>query len=286
MTVRCPGRVTGRRRFAQGSGARRSALPAKRMRPLFSSRRATRDTVQRMNAEAESEVDQPGLSRLREAVANRVLELPGRSSLREDGLAGLNSAVASVPDGLASGLLAGVNPIYGLYACIAGPIAGGIFSSTQLLIVATTSASSLAAGQALGSLLSPARDNALFVMVLLIGAFQILFGVMRLGRLARFVSYSVMTGFLTGIALLTILSQLPTVTGYAATGGNKVIQTLDLLANLRQVNLQTLTVAVVALLLALVLPRTKLGNFGNLVAIIIPSALVVLLQLGDVAIVQ
>ena len=237
-------------------------------------------------AEVQPEVDQPGLSRLREAVANRLPHLPGRSSLRDDGVAGLNSAVASVPDGLASGLLAGVNPIYGLYACMAGPIAGGIVSSTQLLIVATTSASSLAAGQALGGLSSPARDNALFVMVLLIGAFQIVFGLLRLGRLARFVSYSVMTGFLTGIAVLTVLSQLPTVTGYAAIGGNKVIQTLDLLANLGQVNLRTLTVAIVALVLALLLPRTRLGNFGNLVAIIVPSALVVLLQLGDVEIVQ
>ncbi len=69
-----------------------------------------------MHVEAEPEVDQPGLSRVREAVANHVPHLPGRSTLRDDGLAGLNSAVASVPDGLASGLLAGVNPIYGLYA--------------------------------------------------------------------------------------------------------------------------------------------------------------------------
>ena len=237
-------------------------------------------------ADADPEVDQPGLSGLREAVASRLPSPPRRSTLGDDALAGLNSAVASVPDGLASGVLAGVNPIYGLYACMAGPIAGGIVSSTQLLIVATTSASSLAAGQALGGLSSPARDNALFVMVLLIGAFQIVFGLLRLGRLARFVSYSVMTGFLTGIAVLTVLSQLPTVTGYAATGGNKVTQTLDLLANLGQVDLRTLTVAIVALVLALLLPRTRLGNFGNLVAIIVPSALVVLLQLGDVEIVR
>jgi SulP family sulfate permease len=239
-----------------------------------------------MNAEAESEVDQPGLSRLREAVANRVPDLPGGSSLRADGLAGLNAAVASVPDGLASGLLAGVNPIYGLYACMAGPIAGSIFSSTQLLIVATTSAASLAAGQALGGLSSPARDNALFVMVLLIGAFQILFGLLRLGRLARFVSYSVMTGFLTGIAVLTVLSQLPTVTGYEAKGSNRVIATLDLLLNIGQVDPRTIAVSGLTLALALLLPRTRLGNFGNLLAIILPSLVVVLFSLESVRVVR
>jgi sulfate permease, SulP family len=245
-----------------------------------------RTEVVESTAEAEPEVDQPGLSRLREAVANRLPHLPGRSSLRDDGLAGLNSAVASVPDGLASGLLAGVNPIYGLYACMAGPIAGGLFSSTQLLIVATTSASSLAAGQALGGLSSPARDNALFVMVLLIGAFQIVFGLLRLGRLARFVSYSVMTGFLTGIAVLTVLSQLPTVTGYEATGSNRVMATLDLLLNLGQVDPRTVAIAGFTLALAVLLPRTRLGNFGNLVAIILPSLVAVLFSLESVQVVQ
>ena len=236
--------------------------------------------------EVEPEVDQPGLSRLREAVANRVPPLPGRSTLGADALAGLNSAVASVPDGLASGLLAGVNPIFGLYACMAGPIAGGIFSSTQLLVVATTSASALAAGQALASLPGEARADALFLMVLLIGALQILFGVLRLGRLARFVSYSVMIGFLTGIAALTILSQLPTVTGYESTGSNRVAATFDLLLNVRQMHLPTLAVSTLTLVLALFLPRTRLGNFGTLAAILIPSVVVALGQLDSIQVVR
>src|SRR5688500_18121422 len=96
-------------------------------------------------AGVEPEVDQPGLGRLREAVATRtkgpLADLAGSgrgSQLREDGLAGLNSAISSVPDGMASGLLAGVNPIYGLYACMIGPFVGGIVSSSALMVVATT----------------------------------------------------------------------------------------------------------------------------------------------------
>ncbi|HET7394790.1 MAG TPA: SulP family inorganic anion transporter [Candidatus Binatia bacterium] len=237
--------------------------------------------------EVEAEISQPGLGELREAVANHLRRLPLRGSLRQDGIAGLNSAVSSVPDGMASGILAGVNPIYGLYACMVGPIAGGIFSSSKLMIVATTSAASLSAGQALGGLQAEARDSALFVMVVLIGALQILSGLLRMGQLTRFVSYSVMTGFIIGIAILTILSQLPTVTGYEPTaGGNKVTQTLNLLANLDQVDWQSLSLSALTLVLALTLPRTKLGNFGRLVAIIIPSALVALLNLDSVAVVK
>jgi SulP family sulfate permease len=239
-------------------------------------------------SDLEPEVNQPGLSELREAVANNLAErLPRRAHVREDAIAGLNSAVSSVPDGMASGILVGVNPIYGLYACMVGPIAGGIFSSTRLMIVATTSAAALSAGQALGSLQGDARDNALFLMVILIGALQIVLGLVRTGQLTRFVSYSVMTGFIIGIAVLTILSQLPTISGYEPTAGsNKVTQTFNLLSNLDRLNLWSLATAGVTLVLAMVLPRTKLGNFGRLAAIIVPSVLVALLGLKGVAVVR
>jgi SulP family sulfate permease len=239
-------------------------------------------------SDVEPEVNQPGLRELREAVANHLArQWPSRASLREDGIAGLNSAVSSVPDGMASGILVGVNPIYGLYACMVGPIAGGIFSSTRLMIIATTSAASLSAGQALGGLQGEARDNALFLMVVLIGALQILFGLVRTGQLTRFVSYSVMTGFISGIAVLTILSQLPTISGYEPTSGNnKVTQTFNLLSNLDRLNLWSLAVAGITLVLAIVLPRTRLGNFGRLVAIILPSVLVALFGLNSVAVVR
>src|SRR5690348_10148780 len=238
-------------------------------------------------SEAQPEADQPGLGQLRAAVANQAQQhLPDGSQLRRDGLAGLNVAISSVPDGMASGILAGVNPIYGLYAIIAGPLAGGIFSSTALMVTTTTSAASLAAGQALIGLPPEARASALFMMVTVIGVLQILFGLLHMGRLTRFVSYSVMTGFLIGIAALTILSQIPTITGYEASGSNKVMQTLDVLANLGQINLMSLAMAALTLALALTLPRTKLGHFGSLVAIVVPSVVVALLHLDGVRVVR
>lgn len=230
------------------------------------------------------EINQPGLSQLREAVRNHFKKrLPGRSALRRDGIAGLNSAVSSVPDGMASGILVGVNPIYGLYACMVAPIAGGIFSSTQLMIIATTSAASLSAGQALGSLTGTSRDSALFLMVIGIGLAQVLFGILRLGRLTRFVSYSVMTGFIIGIAVLTILSQLPTVLGYdPVDGNNKVTQTFSLARNLDRSDMATIGISLLTVVLVLALPRTRLGNFGRLVAIIVPSILLLLFGLDNV----
>src|SRR5690606_21332798 len=95
------------------------------------------------------EVNLPGAHELREVVAQVQREAPSRATLRRDATAGLIVGIASVPDGMAGGLLAGVNPIYGLYAGVVGPIVGGLLSSTQLMVINNTSAVSLVAGQAL-----------------------------------------------------------------------------------------------------------------------------------------
>src|SRR5687767_7513222 len=108
------------------------------------------------------------------------------STLRQDIVASLINAVVSVPDGLASAALAGVNPVYGLYTSIAAPL-GSLLTSAQLMQIATTSASALAAGQVLERYPPARRDQALFLLVVLIGVFLLLFGLLRLGRLIRFV---------------------------------------------------------------------------------------------------
>ncbi|MBA3890818.1 MAG: SulP family inorganic anion transporter, partial [Gemmatimonadaceae bacterium] len=236
---------------------------------------------------ADPEANQPGLGDLRVIVANHLKRrLPGRSTMREDVAAGMSIAVGNVPDGMANGFLVGVNPIHGLYATIMGPIVGGALSSTQLMVITTTAAASLTASQPLADMPVEARTGALFVMVVLAGLFQLLFAVLGLARLTRFVSYSVTTGFLTGIAVLLILSQLPTIAGYPVLGANRVMQTLDLMVHIQEVNPAALGLAVMTIALARWLPRTPLRGFGRLVAIIIPSLIVALFHIDGVQLVR
>ena len=239
-----------------------------------------------MPATDEPEIDQPGLSTLREAVARSRLWLPARATLRRDAIAGASVAVANVPDGMANGLLVGVNPIHGLWATMIGPLVGGALSSTQLMVISTTAAASLTAGQSLASLSADTRTSALFALVVLAGTFQVAFGLLGLGRLAGFVSYSVLTGFLAGVSALLILSQLPTITGYAATGSNKVWQAVDVVMNLGTVDFASLVIAALTLALAVLLPRTRLGSLGRLLGIAIPAAVVALAGLGTVRLVR
>ena len=233
--------------------------------------------------EAEPRSGQPGLDALRATVARYAARaVPGRPDPRADGVAGLNVAIGNVPDGLANGLLVGVNPVFGLYAAMFGPLAGGLLSSTRLMVVTTTAAASLTAGQALSGVPGQSREGALFTMVVLAGVIQAAAGFLGLGRLTRFVSYSVTTGFLTGVAAQLVLSQLPTVTGVEAEGGNRVVETIDLLLRAEEIGFWPPVLAALALTLAVLLPRTPVGNAGRLLAVVVPSLHLVLLELQGV----
>lgn len=237
--------------------------------------------------EEKPEVDQPGIGRLRELVSNLVWnQIPAPARLWKDSIAGLNTAIANVPDGMANGVLAGVNPVHGLYASMMGPFVGGIAASSQLMIITTTAAASLTAGQSISSLSEEERAVSLFVMVVLAGIFQVLVGSLRLGNLTRFVSFSVTTGFLGGISILLIMNQLPVITGIAATGSNSVSRTANLLANVRSISLWPFLMAGFTFILAILLPRTRLGAPGRLLAIILPTLLVFLLGIESVPVVS
>ena len=199
------------------------------------------------------------------------------STLRHDIPAGLINAVVSVPDGLASAALAGVNPVYGLYTSIAAPITGSLLVSTQLMQIATTSASALAAGQAITTYPEEQRAGAMFLLVVLIGIFLLIFGLLRLGRLVRFVSHAVMTGFLIGVAAVLILDQLPPLGGFSPEGQNEIVQVFDLLMNSGEFSWQTIVTGLLALGIALGLARTRIATLSSLAALVVPTLLVALL---------
>src|ERR1044071_5909220 len=112
---------------------------------------------------------------------------PDRRTVRRDLVAGLPGAVSGVPDGMAASVLAGVNPVYGLYASVFGPIGGGLTASTRLMVITTTSAAAVAAGSALADVPAADRPRALFLLTLLAGALMVVAGVLKLGRYIRFV---------------------------------------------------------------------------------------------------
>lgn len=204
---------------------------------------------------------------------------PERRHLNADLLAGLTFAIVNVPQAMAHALLATVNPVLGIYTLMMAVPIGALFTSSVFMNVSTTSALSVAAGAGLAEIPDGQKAQALVAMVLLVGLIQALAGLFKLGFLVRFVSDSVMTGFLNGVAVLIILGQLGDLTGYDSLYANKVAQALDLLLHLDQVNGQATAIGLLTLGLMVVLLRTSLKKFAFIIAIAVSTLLLAALTL-------
>jgi SulP family sulfate permease len=212
-------------------------------------------------------------------------DLINPKTIVSDSVAGLTLGIESIPDAMASGLLAAVNPIHAVYAVMLATPVGALFSSSVFMSVQTTSAMSLIVASVPQVHSGDNAIDSLFALAIISGIIMLLLGLLKLGSMLRFVPNSVMTGFVNGIAILIILGQLGDLTGYDTQGANKIAQTRDLLRNLDQVDLSTLMVGIATILLIIVLERTRLKSFGIVVALIVASLMVPLFDWDSVALV-
>ncbi len=204
---------------------------------------------------------------------------PRRSHLTSDLIAALTFAVVNVPQAMGHALLAAVNPLLGIYTLMVAVPVGALFNSSVFMNVSTTGALSVAAGAVLIDFPPGQRAEGLVVLVLMVGVFQLLAGLFRLGFVIRFVSNAVMTGFLNGVAVLIIMGQLSDLTGYQSSFSNRVAQSLDLLLHLGQINPQASTIGLLTLaLIGLLLWLKATRRFAFIIAIAAATLLLVVLQ--------
>jgi SulP family sulfate permease len=203
-----------------------------------------------------------------------------------DVIAGLTLGIESIPDGMASGLLAAVNPIHGVYAYMVGTFTGAFLTSSVYMSVQAPSAMALIVAGVPQVRYGEHQLESLVALTVLTGIFVTLMGILKFGKVLRFISNSVMTGFITGVGVLTILGQLNNMTGYTASGSNRIVKTMDLFLNLNQVELPTLFVGIVTILLIIVLEKTRLKSLGMVVAIFLASLLPPLFEWDSVALVS
>ena len=128
---------------------------------------------------------------------------------RSDLVAGLVVALALIPEAIAFSIIAGVDPKVGLYASFSIAVITAIFGGRPGMISAATAATAVL-------MITLVRDHGLQYLLattVLAGLIQILFGALKLGRLMRFVSRSVMTGFVNALAILIFMAQIPELIG-------------------------------------------------------------------------
>jgi len=202
-----------------------------------------------------------------------------RSTVAADLRAGTVLGLESVPDSLANGLLAGVNPLLALHGYLVGTIVGALTTSTVLMSVQATGAMAVIISDVPQTQTGDARaQEALAVLAILAGVGMLVLGILRLGSLVRFVPSSVLVGFVNAVAINIILSQVDEVTGYQSDASNRVLKALDTVVHPGQIQYASVAVAALTVVLIVLLERTRLRALGMVVAIALGSALPVVLD--------
>ena len=169
---------------------------------------------------------------------------------RKDLLAGTVVALALIPEAIAFSIIAGVDPAVGLYASFVIAVTIAFVGGRPAMISAATGAMALL-------MVTLVRDHGLeylFAASILTGIFQVAVGLLRLGRYIKFVSKSVMTGFVNSLAILIFLAQMPELIG---------------------ANWQTFAMVAAGLVIIYGLPRITRAVPSPLVAIVVLSGLAV-----------
>ena len=160
-----------------------------------------------------------------------------RDWLRGDVVAGLTVAAYLVPQVMAYATVAGLPPVVGLWAALVPLAVYAVLGSSRQLSVGPESTTALMTATALGPLAAgdPGRYAALAAAVaLLVGAICFIGGMIRLGMLADLLSRPVLVGYMTGVAVIMIGSQLGKVTGVSVKGDEFVVQVRSFAAGLSE----------------------------------------------------
>lgn len=158
-----------------------------------------------------------------------------REWLLSDVFAGLALWAVMVPEGMAYAGIVGVPPIMGLYTLAPALIAYALLGTSRQLVVGPDTATGLISALTVAAVAvqGNAEYNALTsALAILIGCFFLLFGAMRMGWVAAFVSTPVMRGFIEGLVYVTIIGQVPHLIGIEGVSGNFFTKVWNVLQHL------------------------------------------------------
>jgi SulP family sulfate permease len=194
-----------------------------------------------------------------------------RAWRRRDLLAGITITALLVPEGMAYAELAGVSPEAAFYAAPPALLMYALFGSSRRLVVVVSSTQAVFSAATVSAL---APEGTLqFVtltsaLALTAGVMAIVAGLLRLGRIAQFFSASVLTGFVSGLALVILIGQVPKVLGIEGVSGDFFEQLAGIVRELPDLDVPTTVVGVIAILGMVALERIDERIPAPLVALV------------------
>lgn len=205
-----------------------------------------------------------------------------RAWVSADLVGGLTLLVIAVPEQLATSRLAGMPPITGFYAFVAGTVLFALLGSSPQLSVGadSTIAPLFAAGVAALALTgSPHYVDLVGILAVMVGLMVMLVAILRLGWIAEFLSTPIVTGFLSGVAVIIIAHQLPDFLGLPPTTGTNQHRVVYALTHLNEVNGWSLAIGLGVLALMIVSAQVDRRIPAALIGLVGSTALVAALDL-------
>ena len=205
-----------------------------------------------------------------------------RAWLRDDVVSGVVVGALMVPVAMAYAQMAGVPPQAGLYSAIVGMAVYAIFATSRHLKITTSSTMSIMSIAVVAPLVASGFGTYLALssaLAITVGVIMLVLSFMKLGFISDFLSKSVMTGYVFGVALLIAMSQLPKVFGVPGGSGTFFQQLGQFLANLPQTNPYALALGAGTIALILVIKRFKPLIPGALIALILGTLITSIFQL-------
>ncbi|MBO0331154.1 SulP family inorganic anion transporter [[Muricauda] lutisoli] len=176
-----------------------------------------------------------------------------RATLYGDFIAGVTLGIMILPQGMAYAMIAGMPPIYGLYASLVPQFVYAITGTSRQLAVGPVAMDSLLVAAGVGAMHFARTEDyisAVIFLTMLIGMVQLLFGIIRVGSFVNFLSKPVINGFTSAAAILIGLGQLKHILGIQLPQSGKIhILFGSIFRNLGQVHLLTFGLGVLVILL-------------------------------------
>lgn len=215
----------------------------------------------------------------------RSLKTYGVHDFRRDLLAGLTVAVMVIPQGMAYALLAGLPPIYGLYAALVPMLIYPFFGSSLHLSVGPTALVSILVLSGLSNLAEPMSEEyiQLAILVSLVaGAIQLTLSLVRMGFLVNFLSQPVISGFTSAAAFIIALSQLKHFLGIPIERTSNVLTIVEgLIGRIQEVNPYTIMIGFIALVVILIVRKIKKSIPAALIAVMLGISIVYFFHLNN-----
>ncbi len=190
--------------------------------------------------------------------------------------AGLITGVVALPLCLALSIASGVDPVYGIYTSIIAGILVAIFGGSELGVAGPAAAMTVL----LYSVVLKFGFEGLLVAGFLAGLIQIIMGLTGIGRVVKFIPYTVITGFTTGIGILIIIGQLGNLTGIPLTGDGIITKLISFFSNLSQLSLVTLGLGIGTLAVIYLIPKISKKIPASFVALVLATVFAVTLTLN------